>query len=211
MNIENKHNPESLDARSRILAAARDIFYENGYDGATTRLIAQKAEVNEVTIFRHFGNKENLFMAVVNEYSTAFSITDMTKVPPVTDPRLGLITMGKDLYSALSERRKEVITLLCESNHNDIVKNVMVKIPQNIQKNFATFFENQINNGNFKNHDPRLLATAFMGMFFSLVVFKNFLGGEISVDLSSDNIVEHYVTIFLDGIYNQDNMNSEAN
>ena len=209
--MENKLNSENLDARSRILAAARDVFYENGYDRATTRLIAQRAEVNEVTIFRHFMNKENLFMSVVNEYSMVFSIADMTKIPPDSDLRLGLMTMGRDLYTALVKRHKEVITLLCESNHNDIVKNVMVKIPQNIQKKFAKFFEKHINNGNINHNDPRLLATAFMGMFFSLVIFNNFLGGVISENIDNNNIVEQYVTIFLDGINNQQNhMNSEA-
>ena len=211
MTTDNNFNPDNLDARSRILLAARDIFYENGYDKATTRLIAQRAEVNEVTIFRHFGNKENLLMAVINEYSTAFHLTDMTKFPSDIDLRLGLITIGKDLYTALSQRHKEVITLLCESNHNDIVKNVMVKIPQYIQKNIAAFFEKHIKNDNIKNNDPRLLATAFMGMFFSLVIFRNFLGGEISADLNSKNIVEQYVAIFLDGISNhQNNLRNEV-
>lgn len=49
-----------MDIRHRILTAALQVFSETGYRGATTRRIAQVADVNEVTLFRHFGSKEEL-------------------------------------------------------------------------------------------------------------------------------------------------------
>jgi len=44
-----------------MLTAAREIFAERGYAGATTKQIAERAEVGEVLLFRHFGNKAGLF------------------------------------------------------------------------------------------------------------------------------------------------------
>lgn len=53
-------NPAHSDSRDRIIRAAIEIFAEAGYRGATTRRIAQQAGVNEVTLFRHFGSKDEL-------------------------------------------------------------------------------------------------------------------------------------------------------
>jgi AcrR family transcriptional regulator len=46
--------------RQRILAAAQKVFSRDGFQGATTREIAREADVNEVTIFRHFHTREEL-------------------------------------------------------------------------------------------------------------------------------------------------------
>ena len=62
---ENRNYPENT--KERILLAAREISLRQGYAGATTRQIAAEAGVNEVTLFRHFGNKENIFKAAVEQ------------------------------------------------------------------------------------------------------------------------------------------------
>jgi len=51
----------------RILDAAMVIFSKNGYNGATTIKIAEKAGVNEITIFRKFKSKENLLKTVIQK------------------------------------------------------------------------------------------------------------------------------------------------
>ena len=58
---------KASEVRSAILSAAREVFEDHGYSGATTREIAQRADVNEVLIFRHFDNKANLFNLTVSE------------------------------------------------------------------------------------------------------------------------------------------------
>jgi AcrR family transcriptional regulator len=54
-----------MDARQKILEAAVRVFAETGYRGATTRRIAQEAGVNEVTLFRQFGSKEELIREAI--------------------------------------------------------------------------------------------------------------------------------------------------
>ncbi|MBU0994833.1 MAG: TetR/AcrR family transcriptional regulator [Proteobacteria bacterium] len=58
---------DSHDARSRIIDAALDLFSEKGFHATTTRKIAEKAGVNEVTLFRQFNNKLTLFQETLNE------------------------------------------------------------------------------------------------------------------------------------------------
>ena len=53
------------EVRSRLLAAGRDVFAERGYVGASTKEMARRAEVGEVLLFRHFGNKAGLFNEAV--------------------------------------------------------------------------------------------------------------------------------------------------
>lgn len=54
--------------RAAVLAAARDHFASEGYDGATGARIAADAGVSEPTIAFHFGNKAGLLIAVMRGY-----------------------------------------------------------------------------------------------------------------------------------------------
>lgn len=56
---------EVAGAREKLLEAAMKVFARDGLHRATTRVIAVEAGVNEVTLFRHFGNKEGLLTAVM--------------------------------------------------------------------------------------------------------------------------------------------------
>src|SRR5690349_10909224 len=51
--------------RQQILDVATDLFARQGFNGTTTRQIAQRATVNEAIIFRHFPTKEDLYWAVI--------------------------------------------------------------------------------------------------------------------------------------------------
>jgi AcrR family transcriptional regulator len=58
--------------RARLLIAARETFAENGYRGATTRDIAERAGLTEPMVFRHFGSKAALFEEAAVEPVIAF-------------------------------------------------------------------------------------------------------------------------------------------
>jgi AcrR family transcriptional regulator len=59
------------EIRNRILAAAARVYAQYGFRGATTRLIATEAGVNEVTLFRTFGSKAELLQAMLQSQVTA--------------------------------------------------------------------------------------------------------------------------------------------
>nr|WP_279664551.1 TetR/AcrR family transcriptional regulator [Ectobacillus ponti] len=56
---------KQTDKQQQILDAAVRIFAEKGYAAASTSEIAKAAGVAEGTIFRHYGTKENLLLAVL--------------------------------------------------------------------------------------------------------------------------------------------------
>jgi len=59
-----RSHPGVEETRARILAAARELFERNGTRGTTTREVAERAGVNEATLFRHFGSKSALLEAM---------------------------------------------------------------------------------------------------------------------------------------------------
>lgn len=57
--------PGNPDTREAILAAARRLFGEKGFDAATMRAIAAAAEVDPALVHHYFGTKEQLFVATM--------------------------------------------------------------------------------------------------------------------------------------------------
>ena len=54
-------------SRARLIKAALELFTSQGVTETTTRQIAELAQVNEVTLFRQFGNKQGLLLAVLED------------------------------------------------------------------------------------------------------------------------------------------------
>ncbi len=66
--LETAQKPAPDQTRARILAAAREIFARKGTRGTTTREVADRAGVNEATLFRHFGTKQTLLHDMLEHY-----------------------------------------------------------------------------------------------------------------------------------------------
>jgi len=62
-----RQDPNSMKAR--ILAAARRIFGEYGYSETTTRKIAKNVGIDISTLYYHWGEKQDLYEAVLQDVS----------------------------------------------------------------------------------------------------------------------------------------------
>jgi AcrR family transcriptional regulator len=58
--------PAGEDTKAALLTAAREVFTEQGFDGATVRAIAARAEVDPAMVNHWFGGKQGLFAAAVH-------------------------------------------------------------------------------------------------------------------------------------------------
>jgi AcrR family transcriptional regulator len=58
---------EKGSTHDRIIEAAIKLFSEKGFNGTTTKEIAETAEVNEALIFRHFSTKRDLYGAIIEK------------------------------------------------------------------------------------------------------------------------------------------------
>lgn len=58
---------KKLSSREKIVNSALSLFSTQGITATTTKQIAEEAGVNEVTLFRQFGSKQGLLLAVLKE------------------------------------------------------------------------------------------------------------------------------------------------
>src|ERR1035441_6198987 len=68
------HTPKSLERTDKIVQAAGKLFARQGYNGTSTREIAQLADVSENTLFRHFDHKEDIFWAALRWHSSGLRL-----------------------------------------------------------------------------------------------------------------------------------------
>ncbi len=57
--------------RERLLAAAARVYARSGFNGATLDEVAAEAGFTKGAVYGHFGSKENLLVALVDEYLTS--------------------------------------------------------------------------------------------------------------------------------------------
>ncbi|HVY17882.1 MAG TPA: CerR family C-terminal domain-containing protein [Rhodopila sp.] len=96
-------NPRGEDTRRRILDTALALFAANGFDGASTRDIAEHAGVNLPAIQYYFGSKEGLYRAVIALIGEHLAQT----VAPV-------IERARRCLESDAPPRAQVINHLCE-------------------------------------------------------------------------------------------------
>lgn len=57
--------PKDMEKRAAILAAAKGLFIRNAFAGTSMDAIATDAGVSKLTVYSHFGDKDNLFREVI--------------------------------------------------------------------------------------------------------------------------------------------------
>src|SRR3954464_14682386 len=114
-----------MDIRDRILDAAKRIYAQHGFRGATTRLIAIEAGVNEVSLFRTFGSKAALFEAMLQTHAASLPVPELPERPMNAQAELtpwcaALLAHMRQWRSIIRksfgelEERPEAANLMCE-------------------------------------------------------------------------------------------------
>jgi AcrR family transcriptional regulator len=97
-----------MDIRDRILDAAKKVYAQHGFRGATTRLIAIEAGVNEVTLFRTFGSKAALFEALMQSHVAQSPIPELPDNP--RDPEREMTEWVSAVLGHMRENRALIRT-----------------------------------------------------------------------------------------------------
>ncbi len=96
-----------------MLAAAAELFARHGYHGVSTRDVAAAAEINEVTIYRHYAKKRDLFRAVLESQLRQVNLRGdlLAGIAESGDARQALARCFELISATLSPRR-ELLRLL---------------------------------------------------------------------------------------------------
>src|SRR3954451_8259904 len=69
--------------RRRILAAAAELIEENGVERVSMDAMPAQAGVGKGTLFRRFGDRSGLVMALLDEHTREFQDALIRRAPPV--------------------------------------------------------------------------------------------------------------------------------
>jgi AcrR family transcriptional regulator len=86
-----------LDKLRRIKAAARELFLEQGYDDATTREIARRADVGLGTLFSYASDKRDLLFLIYNDLQETLTLGAFGR-RPVARTFLGQVMAAFTVY-----------------------------------------------------------------------------------------------------------------
>ncbi len=117
-------------ATERLVAAAVDLFTEQGYDATTVAQIAERAGVTKSTFFRHFSDKRELLVA--GQQTLSRLLADGITAAPASASPLEAIAAGLERASGamgpanreLGPRLKAAVAASTELQARDALKSV---------------------------------------------------------------------------------------
>jgi AcrR family transcriptional regulator len=102
------HN--KLSSREKVVGSALMLFSSQGITATTTKQIAEKAGVNEVTLFRQFGSKQGLLLAVLKEAPVLERMqAALTDIASAHDPLMAYGASALDLLAQVPELVRSLI------------------------------------------------------------------------------------------------------
>lgn len=188
------------EARGRILDAALELFARKGFVGATTKEIAAKAEVNEVTLFRQFGSKKALYAAVISERSPIVDIEKGISFDVDAPVDELLIANATLVLSTLRANRRLFMMLMGDAWRNPKARSMISQFGMEKGIAMATeLMQALIEAGRIRRMDPMIAARALVGMVQSYFMTADLLAGRGSDPKEDKRMLSGFVGIFLDG------------
>lgn len=206
---DNSELIEELSERElQIMEAALKVFSEKGFNGATTKEIAEVAGVAEGTIFRYFKTKKDLLFSL-----TAPNMLNLLQ-PIIFNSVLKIMQNNEslndeELLKNILKNRLELLrkhlpllkVILTESQyHPEMKKQFVENVPLKGLEIFTEYFSKKIARGRYKNLDPQIVFICLAGMFGAFMVWENLFEGSNYLQFSEDEMINTITEIFLHGI-----------
>jgi len=167
--------------RQQILQVAGRLFAGQGFNGTTTRHIAEASGVNEALIFRHFPSKEDLYWAVIDERCKAGNWRQELEA------RLQMSKSDQEIFQAiaadiLERRRKDsslsrLLLFSALENHSLSERFFRTNVAQYYEL-LAEYIRGRIRQGVFRKVDAMLAARGFLGMINNHFQVQELFGGK---------------------------------
>ena len=186
----------------KIVDATIFLLDKEGINGTTTKKIAKKAEVSEVTVFRKFKSKNNLLKIAKIYYSDYFleKINDIFTDYEDTDLESLLRHMWWNLVNFLDNNMNIIKIALDELMSNRGEEKIFSNFLDEVLKNLTKIFQKQIDNGKIRNINPSVAALTVYSVIVEGIIFWKF-----ESKVSNDDINEYlddFLDIFINGIIN---------
>jgi AcrR family transcriptional regulator len=197
------HRPRlsSTERREAIVQAALSLFSQKGFRGGTTRELAAAVGVTEPVLYQHFKTKGELYRALVES---------QCQLPEAAVELLPLIEAGDDegffralghgiLGWYLDDSRFAKLLLHSALDRHELSNLFYETQVSRFYQMIESFIETRIQQGAFRESDPKLMARAFVGM----VGHMGLIGAVYQPDEplgDREAMVNQMVSVFLGGL-----------
>ena len=161
-----------LEKRRRIREATRDVFRRKGYDAATTREIADLADVAIGTLFAYAADKRELLMMVINDDREA--LPEVTARAGVRADDVLTVLMGffEPRYRYWAQEPELSRLAVQQTIDYNLVRDPGPELArfdagrQVLIRHLADFFESEQQRSNIvATQPPKIIAWLFMGIY----------------------------------------------
>ncbi len=167
---------------ARLIEAALDLLGERGYKGATTREIAARAGVAEVTLFRRFGSKARLLAEAVRRAGAAFK---EVAAHPSGDLRADLRTLAELYRGQLQRGGALVFVMASEAAREPELRRALGEALAGRLVTVAGFFKYYQAAGELRGGETAALIHAFFGPLIAASLFGVALERAPALDLEA--------------------------
>jgi len=192
---------EVMDTNEKILEATIEIIKKKGLKAATTRAIATNAGVNEVTIFRNFGNKKGIIKALIEKCSYEPAFSKMLKERVVWDLEQDLYMLAK-LYHQIANKNHDLVVIMISlmgTGHFPELQEEIVYIPRQLKADLHNYFSVMKEKGKIIDTNIEAQVMAFLGANMGLFLTRSFFGTQLT-DLTEDDFLQNSIQVFVRGL-----------
>lgn len=188
-------------AAERILEAAAELFADRGYQATTTRMLAERAEVNEVTIFRLFGSKLGVLSALGERLLVPGATQRAAAKPLPDDLREAVLQLAEGEVVAASTYGAFAMRVAFDAHSVPELAEVIGEGPSMNAHAVTEFFAEQQRLGRVRpDVEPSVMADAFFALTSTYVMSRQLMPAAAMSDLSAEAAVRQLMEVFLAGI-----------
>jgi len=181
------------DTSHHIMRIALKLFSEKGYYSTTTKEIARVANVNELTLFRHFGSKANLFQLTTEHYVIDAQVDHILDEVENLDFKQSMALIAERICTLFEKNRKLYkVQMKLADDEQDFVK---LKLSRKMIRVLEPYFEMLKKAGKI-NGDPHIMAVTLISSLLGAFTV-DILGDGTVANISWQEIANHYVKQFV--------------
>jgi len=188
-----------MGTKEKIIDAAFELFSTKGYIGTTTKEIAQLANVSEVTVFRHFKTKENIFDAVIQTKSFLPSLKSL--IPKISSLSLkdALIEIALEYTKKLISKKGAIKIFFSEVDRYPVrVRESHNAMVDEMDRILTEFLISKLTK--YSDKDMKLITKMFWYIIFGYFLENEIIKNEVSDFDLLRKIFDRKIDFFLNGI-----------
>lgn len=182
------------EIKHRILAAAARVYSQHGFRGATTRLIAAEAGVNEVTLFRTFGSKAELLQAMLQSQVSAHAAPILSD--DISNPQETLTEWCASLIEYVREHAHMIRKTIAEAEERPDAACAACEGPSTAGVSLTLYVERLVESGAAEQDvDIHTAVSMFMSAIFGDALYRDVMPRSFPQPLQDAS--SKYVATFL--------------